>query len=131
MWSLNVRYISHEPILDASTVFIGLHTTAFKKVRSAVVEVFHTYSQLTEWLQYLFRKVARHSKQDSQCTYNVTLRRVRVTIPTVEKAKSIKYYKPVFTLALVIQHANRIYYSPYYTAICGLFGCTIFLRVIS
>jgi hypothetical protein len=46
MWSLNVRYISHEPILDASTVFIGIHTTAFKKVRSAVVELFHTYSQI-------------------------------------------------------------------------------------
>ena len=43
----NVRYISHEPILDASTVFlIGFHTTAFKIVRSAVVELFHTYSQI-------------------------------------------------------------------------------------
>jgi hypothetical protein len=43
---LSVRYISHAPNFDTSTVFIGLHARAFKKVHSAVVELFNTCSQI-------------------------------------------------------------------------------------
>ena len=50
-------------------------------------------------------------KQDRQCTYNVTLRRVRIT-----------------TWMCI---CNRSYptcnwHAPYYVLICGLSGCTIF-----
>ena len=43
-------------------------------------------------------------KQDKQCTYNVTLRRVRATIVAVEKAKSTTYSECV-PISLGIQHA--------------------------
>jgi hypothetical protein len=46
-------------------------------------------------------------QQGQQCTYNVTFRRVRVTIFVVEKAVSIPYPECVF-VALVIQHAKRM-----------------------
>ena len=42
-----------------------------------------------------------------QCTYNVTLRRVRLTIVAVEKAISIAYSQSV-SLALVMRHAKRM-----------------------
>jgi len=43
--------------------------------------------------------------QGQQCTYNLTLRRVRVTIFAVDKAVSIPYSECVFA-ALGIQHAK-------------------------
>jgi len=46
-------------------------------------------------------------KQGRQCTYNVTLRRVRATIVAVKKAISITYSECV-SLALGIQHATRM-----------------------
>jgi hypothetical protein len=46
-------------------------------------------------------------KQDRQCTYNVTLKRVRVTIVVVEMQKSIPSSECV-SVALVIQHAKRM-----------------------
>ena len=57
---------------------------------------------------------AQRRKQDRQCTYNVTLGRVRVTTVAVEKQKLRKYlihtlkiYKCVF-VALGIQHEMRM-----------------------
>ena len=47
------------------------------------------------------------SLQDRLCTYNVTLRRVRVTIAAVEKTISITYSECVF-VNLVTQHAKRM-----------------------
>ena len=44
-------------------------------------------------------------KQDRHCTYNVTLRHVRVAIVTVEK-KCVTYSECV-VIALVIQHATH------------------------
>jgi hypothetical protein len=46
-------------------------------------------------------------KQDTQCTYNVTFRRVRVTIVAVQKAISITYSECV-PVALPIRHAKRM-----------------------
>jgi uncharacterized protein YgbK (DUF1537 family) len=45
-------------------------------------------------------------KQERQCTYNVTLRRVRVTIVALKKI-SITYSQCV-SVALFIQHAMRV-----------------------
>jgi len=60
-----------------------------------------------------------------QCTYNVGVRRVRVTINAVEK----KYFECVcaFILVLVFRNANRIFSNTsYYIVICDMSGCTIF-----
>jgi hypothetical protein len=42
-----------------------------------------------------------------ECTYDVTLRRVRITIVAVEKTISIEYFECV-SVALVTQHAKRM-----------------------
>jgi hypothetical protein len=63
-------------------------------------------------------RVCTEYKIERQCTYNVTLRRVRVTIAAVE---NITYSECVY-LALVIQHAMRMRS----TVICTLPGSTIF-----
>jgi hypothetical protein len=46
-------------------------------------------------------------EQDSHCTHNVTLRRVRVTLVGYGKAISITYFECV-SVAVVIQHAKRV-----------------------
>jgi len=48
-----------------------------------------------------------NTQQSRQCTYNVTLRRVRATFFCRGKAISITYSECVF-VALVIQHAVRM-----------------------
>ena len=69
-------------------------------------------------------------QQDRQGTYNVTLRRVRVTAVFVESNKySIRVCAS--TLAIVIRYANHIFSAPYYIFICGLSGCTIFFNIIT
>ena len=65
-------------------------------------------------------------KQDRQCTYNITLRRVRVTIVAVEKTVSITYSGCV-TLALVIRYAVRMRHIVFR----DVPGSTIFFRIIS
>ena len=67
-------------------------------------------------------------KQDRQCTYNVTVRRVRVTIVAVEKSVSVTYSERVF-VALGIQYANA--HALYYIVNCGLSGSKIFSHIIS
>ena len=59
------------------------------------------------------------------CTYNVTLKRVHVTIITVEK-QWLLHNLCVF-VALGIQHAMLMRQI----AICGLYGSTIFFYIIS
>jgi len=45
-----------------------------------------------------------HSEQDRQSTYNLTLKRVRVTIVTVEKSISITYSECVsFSLSYAVE----------------------------
>jgi hypothetical protein len=66
------------------------------------------------------------TKQDRQCTYNITLRRIRATIVTVKKAVTITYSECVYVV-LGIQHAMCIRHI----AMCGLSGSTIFFHIIS
>ena len=61
-----------------------------------------------------------------QCTYKVTLRRVRATIVVVGKAMSITYCECVF-VALGIRRAIRMDRI----VICDLSGCAIFFHVVS
>ena len=76
---------------------------------------------LCEHIAYYFRE-----KQDRQCTYNVTLRRVRVTTVAVEKIIS-NIYAECALVALGIKHAMRVRRI----FICGLSGSTAFFHLIS
>ena len=64
--------------------------------------------------------------QGRQCTYNVTLRRVRATIGAVEKAMYIAYSECV-CLALGAQHEMRIRHI----FICGLSGAAMIFHIFS
>ena len=62
-----------------------------------------------------------------QCTYNLTFRRVRVTIVAVEKQqKKITHSESVF-VTLGVQHAMGMRH----TVICGQSGSAIFSHIIS
>ena len=61
-------------------------------------------------------------KQDRQCTYNVTMRCVRVTTVYMICSECV-------SVALVTRNAKRIRHIIF--NICGMFGCTIFFHVIS
>jgi hypothetical protein len=70
--------------------------------------------------------------QDKQCTYNITLRRIRTTIIVVEKQWVLHNLSVCVCVcvcvfvALIIQHAFRMRY----TVICGLPPSTIFFHII-
>jgi hypothetical protein len=66
------------------------------------------------------------SKQETQCMYNVTFRRVSVTIVAVKK-QYVLHILSVYCVALGIQHVMRTRHK----AIRGLFGCTRFFHIIS
>jgi hypothetical protein len=66
-------------------------------------------------------------RQDRQCTYNVTLRRLRAVIVAVE---SNKYY--IFRVCVCSpRYPVRNAHAPYYFVICYLPGSTIFFHIIS
>jgi hypothetical protein len=64
-------------------------------------------------------------KQESQCTYSLTMRRVRATIVAVKK-QWVSQPEGVF-VALVIRHAMGMRHI----VMCGLPRSTIFYHVIS
>jgi hypothetical protein len=68
----------------------------------------------------------RRKKQDRQCTHNVTLMGVSVSIVVVERAVGITCSECV-SVASIIQHAMRLRHI----VICGPFGSTIFFHIIS
>jgi hypothetical protein len=70
------------------------------------------------------------SQQDRKHMYNVSLRHVCITTIAVEK-QSVLNVMIVCILALVIWHANHIFFAMYYIAVCGLSGSTIFFYIIS
>jgi len=59
-------------------------------------------------------------KQDRECTYNVTMRRVRVTTVAMKNKYVCSLSKPLCTEQAL-----------YYIVICGLLGSTILLHIIS
>jgi len=63
--------------------------------------------------------------RDVQCTYNVTSRRVRATIVTMEKWTIITDSECIF-VALDIQHVKRMHHI----VICGLPSSIIFFHII-
>jgi hypothetical protein len=58
---------------------------------------------------------------------NITLRRVRVTILSWKSSKYYMFWVCVCSLSYPACKAH----APYYIAICGLSGCTIFSHIIS
>jgi hypothetical protein len=70
------------------------------------------------------------SKHERKFTCNVTLRRVRLTVVTVEKLISTTYFECVF-VALGILHADVTFSAHHYTVICGLNGYTTVFHIIS
>ena len=76
--------------------------------------------------QDLIRKSKEKLQQDSQGTYNVTLKLVRVT--NVSRGKAISITCPeCVSVALVILNALRMCHI----AICGFPGCTQIVHIIS
>ena len=69
------------------------------------------------------------TEQHSQCTHNVTLRRVRATAAAIEKQLSITKDECVYS-CLGYPALNPILPAPH-TVIRGLSGCTILIQVIS
>jgi len=65
----------------------------------------------------------RHYKPARQCTYNVTLRRVRATIVTVESIKYCVFWACNCSLSYP---ASKVH-APYYIFVRGRSGCKTFL----
>ena len=73
-------------------------------------------------------KLQGETEQDSQCTYNVTVRRVRATV--VAGKSNVNDYKCRVCECSLSDPASRAH-ATYYIVICGLSGCTIFLHIPS
>jgi hypothetical protein len=65
-------------------------------------------------------------KQDRQCTYKIKLRRVRVTVVTVQQLEVIY----ILCTCSLSYPAFKVH-APYYIVVYGLSGSTIFFHVIS
>ena len=76
----------------------------------------------------IFVRIQEYSEQDRRYTYNVTLRRVRVTSVTVRKKSVLNIMRMCLCslLVLVFRHANFIFSASYCIVVCGLSGSTEF-----
>ena len=72
----------------------------------------------------LSRVTSLSNNSDRLCTYDVILRRVRVTVVAVNK-QDIAYCDPMY-VAVIIQHAKRMRLI----VMCGLSGSSIFFYII-
>jgi hypothetical protein len=63
--------------------------------------------------------------KDRQCTYNVTLGRLRVTVVAVEWQLVLRIFSACI-IALVIRHANRRFSAPYYVVMWPVWPKHIF-----
>ena len=68
-----------------------------------------------------------NKKQDTQCTYNVILRRVRATIFAVKSKKCYIFRAYICSLKYPACNAD----VPYYIVICGFPGSVLFFHIIS
>jgi len=66
-------------------------------------------------------------QQDSQCAYDVTLRRRLIIIIAVDKQTVLNVVSYVCSLNFPARRAR----APCFIAVCGLFACTIFFHIIS
>jgi len=66
-------------------------------------------------------------KCDQKCTYNLTLRRFRVTIVTTQKQEVLFIYSECVSVALNIHHAMRMRHN----VICDLSSSTITFSSVS
>jgi hypothetical protein len=76
---------------------------------------------------YTYPSTSHKHEPDSQCTYKVTPKRVCVTNVAVEKHIECVCVSVCVRVSetLSIQHEKA--HAPYYTGMCGLSGCTIFV----
>jgi hypothetical protein len=66
-------------------------------------------------------------KQDRQCTCNITLRHIHVTIVAMEKQSVVH----ICVCACSIAYPAYNSYAPYFVIICGSSGATIFFNIVS
>ena len=76
------------------------------------------------WFLFIYFAIF-NNKLDRQCTYHVTLRRIRATIVVV--GKQYHTYSECVAVALGIQHAMHMRHI----VICGLPGFTVFFHIVS
>jgi hypothetical protein len=116
-------------------VLCDVRTEVEKTIRDINIQPSTNQAQETEYLATYenctpntISPTLREKKEDRQCTYDVTMRRVRVTFVAVEKqyVLHILGVQCVFE-ASVIQHAMRMRNI----IICCLAGCTVFFHFIS
>jgi hypothetical protein len=73
-------------------------------------------------------------RKDGRCTYNLTPRNIRIFIVALRKQKVLNILilcVCVCVCVCSIRCPACKAHAPYYTAICGLSGCTIFSHTIS
>jgi hypothetical protein len=81
LWKNNLNFVKDVPMIYLNFIIIVIKVSE-KKVGgiTSIIRSSITILKKPEWLYpYIF------AEQDGQCTYNVTVRRVRVTVVAVQK----------------------------------------------
>ena len=94
-------------VFSSSSVMCSSGSPVFSFKLMTTIDVLNYVASVYTWKvlgKFLYKRKANDEtkrEQDKQCTYNVTLRCVRVTIVPAEKAISIKYYECVCVCVLL------------------------------
>jgi hypothetical protein len=121
--------------METPGILCDVRTEVEKIIRDINIRPFMSQAQEIEYLATYenctpntISPTLREKKEDRQCTYNVTMRRICATIVAVEKqyVLHILGVQCVFA-ALVIQHAMR----KRNIIVCCLSGSTVFFHFIS